>query len=73
MTLGELYIYTDDREIEVDDFPMRELVSASFPENWIAIDTRKIETRAEEKVTLAHELGHCETGGFYNIHRETLI
>lgn len=68
MTLDELHIYAEDREIEVDDFPMRELVSASFPENWIAIDTRKIKTRAEEKVILAHEVGHCETSSFYNIH-----
>lgn len=68
MTLDELYIYAEDREIEVDDFPMRELVSASFPEKWIAIDTRKIKTRMEEKVALAHEVGHCETGSFYNIH-----
>lgn len=68
MTLKELYIYAEDREIEVDDVPMRELVSSSFPENWIAIDTRKIRTRAEEKVTLAHEVGHCETGSFYNVH-----
>lgn len=68
MTLNELYNYTEDRKITVDDFPMRELVSASFPENWIAIDTRKTKTKAEEKVTLAHEVGHCETGSFYNIH-----
>lgn len=68
MTLDELYIYAEDREIEVDDFSMRELVSASFPEGWIAIDTKKIKTKAEEKITLAHEVGHCETGSFYNIH-----
>lgn len=68
MTLNELYIYAENREIEVDDVPMRELVSASFPEKWIAIDTRKIKTKAEEKTTLAHEVGHCETGSFYNIH-----
>ena len=68
MTLDELYIYAEDKEIEVDDFPMRELVSASFPENWIAMDSRKMKTRAEEKVILAHEVGHCETGSFYNIY-----
>ena len=68
MTLDELYIYAENKEIEVDDFPMRELVSASFPENWIAMDSRKIKTKAEEKVILAHEVGHCETGSFYNIY-----
>ena len=71
MTLDELYIYAEDREIEVDDFSMRELVSASFPEGWIAIDTKKIKTKAEEKITLAHEVGHCETGSFWSY--KTLI
>lgn len=68
MTLDELYIRAQQQGIEIDEFEMREIVSASFPENWIAIDTKKIETRAEEKVILAHEIGHCETGSFYNIH-----
>lgn len=26
----------------------------------------KLESSEEEKVKLAHELGHCETGSFYN-------
>jgi len=68
MTLDELYDRAQQQGIEIDNFAMREIVSVSFPENWIAIDTRKIKTRAEEKVILAHEIGHCETGSFYNIH-----
>lgn len=68
MTLDELYDRAQQQGIEIDNFAMREIVSVSFPENWIAIDTRKIKTRAEEKVVLAHEIGHCETGSFYNIH-----
>lgn len=68
MTLDELYERAQQQGIEIDNFAMREIVSVSFPENWIAIDTRKIKTRAEEKVVLAHEIGHCETGSFYNIH-----
>jgi len=68
MTLDELYDRAQQQGIEIDNFAMREIVSVSFPENWIAIDTRKISTRAEEKVILAHEIGHCETGSFYNIH-----
>ena len=32
----------------------------------IAMDPWRIPTLAEEKVKLAHELGHCETGAFYN-------
>lgn len=68
MTLDELYDRAQQQGIEIDDFEMREIVSASFPENWIALDTRKIKTKAEEKVILAHEIGHCETGSFYNIY-----
>ena len=33
---------------------------------FVAIDPFKIENTADEKVKLAHELGHCETGAFYN-------
>lgn len=33
---------------------------------YIGIDPFKIETTAEERVHLAHEIGHCETLAFYN-------
>lgn len=32
----------------------------------IAIDDTKIKNEADLKVKMAHELGHCETGAFYN-------
>ena len=34
----------------------------------IAMDPWHLPTLADEKVKLAHELGHCETGAFYNRH-----
>ena len=34
----------------------------------IAMDPWRIPTLADETVKLAHELGHCETGSFYNRH-----
>ena len=68
MTLSELYQRAEADGIEVDDFRMRKAVSVSFPENWIAIDKKRIPTRREDKAILAHEIGHCETGSFYNIH-----
>ena len=68
MTLTDLYIRAENGGIEIDNVPMREVVAVSFPENWIAIDVNKIETSLEEKVILAHEIGHCETGSFYNIY-----
>ena len=35
-------------------------------ECYIGMDPFQIETEAEERVHLAHELGHCETGAFYS-------
>lgn len=68
MTLLDLYRRTEQEGVEVDYFPMREIKSVSFPEGWIAIDVDKMRNSQEEKVYLAHELGHCETGSFYNVH-----
>ena len=68
MTLLDLYNRADAQGIEVDDVPMRSLTSVSFPQGWIALDTAKMQTTAEHKSILAHELGHVETGSFYNIY-----
>ena len=68
VTLLDLYNRADAQGIEVDDVPMRSLTSVSFPQGWIALDTAKMQTTAEHKSILAHELGHVETGSFYNIY-----
>lgn len=67
MTLDQLYERASRQGIEIDEVKMRELKAVSFPEGWIAIDRRKIETLTELKCILAHEIGHIETGAFYNI------
>jgi Zn-dependent peptidase ImmA (M78 family) len=66
LTVLDLYKRAEKQGIEVDDVPMSEVISSSFPQGWIAIDKRKIETEREEKVHLAHEIGHIESGSFYN-------
>ena len=33
---------------------------------YIGMDDKRCESIAEQKVVLSHELGHCETGSFYN-------
>lgn len=68
MTLSELYKYADTHGIDVDYFPMSEVESVSFPCGWIALDVDKVRDSADEKVHLAHEIGHVETGSFYNVH-----
>ncbi len=70
MTLLELYQRAEQQGIDIDYFPMRQVKSASFPDGWVAIDVDKINTSQEEKAVLAHELGHCETGSFYNVYSE---
>lgn len=66
MELVDLYEIAEQNDIDVDYFPMRQAVSISTPDS-IALDVQKIETTKEEAVVLAHELGHCMTGSFYQI------
>lgn len=34
---------------------------------YIAIDSKRLKTDAERTVALAHEVGHCKKGAFYNV------
>lgn len=68
MTLDQLYERAWSEGIEIDEVPMRELRAMSFPEGWIAMDSSKFASMIEFKCELAHEIGHCETGSFYNIY-----
>lgn len=65
-----LYAYAESRGIAVDWFSMRQAQSLSLPlpdgSYCIAIDPWRLATIEQETVSLAHELGHCETGSFYN-------
>lgn len=65
----DLYAYAERRIIDVDWIPMRRATSLSVPlgdRYAIALDPWKLGSLAQETVCLAHELGHCETGSFYN-------
>ena len=70
ISLIELYDFAEEKGIDVDWVSMRKAASVSveLPDGsrCIAIDPWKMETTAEETVALAHELGHCSTGAFYN-------
>lgn len=68
--VDELYGYADDAGISVDRFMMSNAESLSEPigNGAIAIDPFRIKSAADEKVKLAHEIGHCERGAFYNRH-----
>lgn len=67
---ASLYQYAEQQNIDVDWFPLVRADSLSIPLGdeiyGIAIDPKKIKSEADETVKLAHELGHCSTGAFYN-------
>ena len=68
--LLSLYRYAEQCGIDVDWFDLMQVPSLSIalPGDGysIAINPWKLGTIAQETVALAHELGHCETGSFYN-------
>ncbi len=66
VTLNEVYQAVESHGIKILDFSTEEAPSLSV-DGYIGIDVDKFATTAEEKVCLAHEAGHCETGSFYNI------
>ncbi len=68
MELSELYDFANSHKIDIDLFPMNSVKAVSVPLSdrcAIAVDDRKMNGEAELKTTIAHEIGHCETGTFY--------
>lgn len=68
--LLELYHMAEAMGIEVDGFELNKRESLSLMDEdgqcFIAIDPFKLTSSKDEKAKLAHELGHCLTGSFYN-------
>lgn len=67
-----LYQCAEKQNIEVLSFSLPETSSMSIMTDngscYIGIDDSKRSDEATERVHLAHELGHCVTGAFYNRH-----
>lgn len=70
LSLIDLYDIADREGIDIDEFPMQKRVSFSLMDLdgdcYIAIDPLKLESAQQERIVLAHEMGHCQTGSFYN-------
>lgn len=68
--LENLYTVVFDKNIPVDFIELPNNESISLEDRLgglhIAIDPDKIIDEADETIKLCHELGHCETGAFYN-------
>lgn len=70
MELLELYQLADAEHIAVYSFDLPQTHSLSLMNNdgscAVAIDPFGLNSTKDEKIRLAHELGHCVTGSFYN-------
>lgn len=71
MEMTRLLMKAEQENIKVEylNLPLNE--SLSFPEDdgdIVLMDCSLISSRVSETVHLAHELGHCMTGSFYNIY-----
>ncbi len=68
--LEELYRYAKEENIVVDYFPLENRQALSLMDEqgqcYVAVDPTKLAGEADERAKLAHELGHCATGAFYN-------
>lgn len=66
----DLYEYADNENIAVEraDLPKNKALSLRIGQKeYINIDKTVADDSAEERTLLAHELGHCATGAFYDI------
>lgn len=68
-TLTSLYRCAERKGIQVLDFQLPQSATMSIEDGdlcYIGIDRTQIQTQADERTRLAHELGHCVTGSFYS-------
>lgn len=70
--LTALEILAEQRKIEIHQYRLPRTGSLCIEDSdgrcHIALDDAAEWTQAEQAVHLAHELGHCITGSFYNCH-----
>lgn len=70
MTLDELYSVASENSIPVVPFPLGDIEAMSYlsPNGtaYIGIDPDRITSKQDERLKLAHELGHAVQGAFYN-------
>ena len=70
--VSDLYGTAQLNNIPVDHFPLgkREALSLMDTDGacYIALDPARVKDTADQRCKLAHELGHCLTGSFYNMY-----
>lgn len=69
-SLQEFYHIADQENIVIDRFALSSRDALSIMDDdgscFIAIDPERIINDADERTKIAHELGHCVKGAFYN-------
>lgn len=68
MELDELYKLAEDKGVRVMAFslPQNKAVTINVGDDcYVGVDPEVFGRECEEKVVLAHEMGHIATGGFY--------
>lgn len=72
MELIDLYDFAEHNHIAVDCLELEHEACLSIMSGegrcYIVIDPFKISSTADETYKLAHDLGHCALGAFYNLH-----
>ncbi len=66
MNLSALYKKAESNNIDIDYFDLKSLIALSIP-GAVALNPKSIRNHTEEKVILAHELGHHFKNSFYDI------
>ena len=68
--LQEFYRLAEQENITVDLFRLQSREALSLMDDrggcYVALDPERLLGEADERTKLAHELGHCMTGAFYN-------
>ena len=69
MKLAELYNFAQNSNILVINGKLSHpaLSISDKGEYTVVIDDRQLTSQADELVKAAHEIGHCETGAFYDV------
>lgn len=66
----DLYTYAENNCITLKNMYVPVVKSFAMlicGDEYIVMDEQAMENSAEERTHLAHELGHCETGAFYDV------
>ncbi len=66
---NDLYDFAEQLDITIFSFFLPNSKSLALEDDdnyYIGIDDERLESSKDERVHIAHELGHCVTGAFYN-------